>query len=200
MGVRVIGGAFVGALIVFVWGMLFWTVLPFGKAAIKPVPDEPQLASALKVHVRESGAYALPMQKHEAGMSAEDKRVAADIWKGTHRVGPVALVFCRIEGIDPEDPIVFVRGFLIAFLCAVILSGLSSSAAGLGVGYTKRVGLIVGIVIFGAFASHGMHWNWFFLPTAYSATVFGDMAVGWTLAGLAIAAIAKPVKSKAASE
>lgn len=198
MAVRVVGGAFVGALIAFMWGFVFWTVLPFSDQAITRVADEGALAESLRAHVGPSGAYALPMPEHREGMNEAEQRAALDIWKGKHEMGPVALLFYRQEGISPMDPIVMVRGFLIGLLSSLLLAAVSAGAAGLGVPFAKRVALILGIALFASLASHAIQWNWFYLPTRYTLTVAADLIIGWTLAGLAIAAIATPGKPRSA--
>ncbi|HRQ72784.1 MAG TPA: hypothetical protein PLU35_07135 [Phycisphaerales bacterium] len=198
MAVRVVGGAFVGAVVAFMWGFVFWTVLPFSDQAITRVADEGALTESLRQHVGASGAYALPMPDHREGMTGEEKAMAETIWKGKHEMGPVALLFYNQEGTDPMDPIIMVRGFLIALLASLLLAAISAGAAQRGVPYAKRVSLVLGIALFGALASHAVQWNWFYLPMRYSITAFADLVVGWTLAGLAIAAIAKPGKPKSA--
>ncbi len=196
MAVRVLGGALVGAVIAFMWGFVFWTVLPFSDQAISRAADEGALAESLRQHVGASGAYALPMPDHREGMTDAEQKAAMDIWKGKHEMGPVALLFYNQDGIDTEDPLTFARGFLIALLASLLLAAVSAGAAQRGVPYAKRVALILGVALFASLTSHAMQWNWFYLPMRYSITVAADLVVGWTLAGLAIAAIAKPGKPK----
>ncbi|GIK19783.1 MAG: hypothetical protein DYG93_09215 [Leptolyngbya sp. PLA2] len=196
MAVRVVGGALVGAVVAFMWGFVFWTVLPFSDQAITRVADEGALSESLRQHVGASGAYALPYPDHHEGMTAEQKKMADTIWKGKHEMGPVALLFYSQDGVSTEDPLTFARGFLIALLASFLLAAVSAAAAQRGVPYGRRVALILSIALFAALTSHAMQWNWFYLPMRYSITMFAELVVGWTLAGLAIAAIAQPGRPK----
>ena len=57
---------------------------------------------------------------------------------------------------------------------------------------------MLGLGIFVALVGHASYWNWMRFPTDYTIAFIVDVIVGWTLAGLAIAAIVRP-EAKAAT-
>ena len=71
-----------------------------------------------------------------------------------------------------------------AFLVLSLLS-MTKNLSYMGkIGFFALAGLTIG------FVSHAPYWNWFGFPTSYIAVTILDIAIGWTLAGLAIAKFA----------
>ena len=83
----------------------------------------------------------------------------------------------------------FVIDLLAALLAACLLSSVSIDA---GRSYARRVGFVIGLGIFVALIGHASYWNWMHFPTHYTIAFVIDVVIGWTLAGLVIAAIVRP--------
>ena len=102
-------------------------------------------------------------------------------------------IYYQREGMTPMGPKVLLMGFVIDFAAALLVAMLLTCAAsGCCQGYAYRVGFVVGMGIFTALIGHFSYWNWMNFPTDYTIAFVIDNVVGWTLAGLVIAAIIKP--------
>jgi hypothetical protein len=109
-----------------------------------------------------------------------------------HLAGPIYSIFYRKEGGPAMGAKVLLSGFLIDLLAAGIAACLLSSVGGCGCSYWCRVGFVMGLGVFVALVGHVSYWNWMSFPLDYTIAFVIDNVVGWTLAGLAIAAVIRP--------
>lgn len=181
-----------GALIYYVWGMLAWTVLPIHGPTVQAFPNEQEVIESFRGQNLESGVYIAPF---DDGSSAPDSA-----FNKNHNAGPILTVYLRKEGAQPMAPSMLLGGLVIALLAAAVAVCLLSSLGSCGNSYWCRVGFVAGLGLFVAIVGHLSYWNWMYYPLGYTVAFVIDVLVGWTLAGLAIAALVKPSSAGTVSE
>ena len=187
---RIIGGGIVGAIVVFIWGVLAWPVLHLYDFAINELPDEAMIVEAWENADLETGAYYVPGMSHDDDMTDEQRAHAVEDWAERHRAGPIGLMHYRADGRDPMHWSRMAMGFGFGFVASALLATLM---VGLGLrSFVKRFGLAFAAGLFAVLASELPTWNWFYLSDAYALARSIDVIAAWTLGGLAIAAIARP--------
>lgn len=173
----------VAAVVLFVWGFVFWMFTPAPRAMMKPVADENRLVYELQQSLPESGCYSVPNCANAT--DDQGKKAAEERMKN----GPMVLVFYRKE---PPGPIMMLYGYahmaasalLAALLLNLALPGLQSFAA-----------RWLFVTLLGTFASVWITLSqsiWMMHPWEYSLLYAGFQVVGWVLAGLVLAAIICP--------
>ena len=63
-------GSFVGAILVFLWQFLSWTILPVHSGEAKYTPAQTEIMNSLSASLKEDGVYMLPTV--QPGASTED--------------------------------------------------------------------------------------------------------------------------------
>jgi hypothetical protein len=188
---RTILAGFLGALVLFFWGFLSWTVLPFHSQTTHALPNEDVVASALKAGNAESGTYRIP----GIGNSEATKKVEMEKMK----VGPIAWIHYRQEGYGEMDMMYLLKGFLLLFISATIAASLLGKLSwSLASKYGARVRFIMMLGFFLAIAGRLGDWAFLGYSTAFSLNLVADDVIGWTLAGLVIAWRIKPLMTKTA--
>src|SRR5262249_33656674 len=104
--VRVIVASLLAAVVLFVWGAVWWMALPFAGWAMKPMPNEEAVVAALKTGLPDSGTYFSPY----GDQNATPEQEAALLER--HRQGPLAQVIYIKDGVDPMAPAAFAVGFV----------------------------------------------------------------------------------------
>ena len=167
---NIILGTVVGAVILFVWGMVSWQVLGWHQAVAKQFVDEVAVGRVLKENAREPGIYYLPY-------SAQD-----------HKPGePAAFVNVLPNGVDVSVGSLLLTAFVGDIFAALLAILLLQSTGGLT--YPARLGFMVAIGFAIGFISHFPYWNFFSFPLSYTLVTIADSTAAWFLAGLAMAKI-----------
>ena len=184
---RIIVAGLVGGIVYFAWGMAAWMFLGLHKNTIQPLPDDASVTTALTSRALETGVYGSP---YPADASAwQDPE--SDFMKA-HLAGPIYTIYFEKSGSAPMGTDTLLGGLVIDVLSAMLAACLLTSALTDCRSYAHRVGFVVGLGIFVALVGHAAYWNWMRFPTAYTIHFIVDYVVGWTLTGLAIAAIVRP--------
>jgi hypothetical protein len=181
---QILLGGIVGGLVFFIYLSIAWTVMPFHTMAFAPMDDSQPLMDSIAAHQLPSGLYSIPsITEHQTNPEATQARVMA---------GPVvAFMVYYAEGQPAMNPMMFVKGLLLAlggaFIATIMmklaLPGLNS--------YLHRVLIVTGFGVFAALIGPLTLGNWMMFPAGYVWAEVFDQIVGWTLAGLAIAAFIK---------
>jgi hypothetical protein len=184
--VRVLVAALLAAVVLFFWGFLWWTVLPFAGWTMKPAPNEEVVTATLKTNLPESGVYFLPFpdQSPEA-QEAMQKR---------HPEGPLVEVIYRKDGVNAMSPGYFAMGFVHMALSALLAGALLSLAAPALRSYVARVGFAALLGFFAAFAFNLSDILWFHHPWQFPVMMAAFNASGWLLASLVLGAIIRPAR------
>ncbi len=192
---RVLLATIVGAIIVFAWGAVSWTVLDWHWNVIRTAPKGDQIAERLKEDLPRSGVYFLPMPPHDpANPGGKVSEADQEAWAARHRAGPVAMILIQRDGMEPMDPMVFARGLGIAAAGAFFMACIARICSSAKLGLLSRWAVTVFLPLFASAAVIATHWNYFYQPTDWAIHRAADVTVGWSLAGFAIAAITGPKK------
>lgn len=153
------------AVVLFAWGAISWTVLPWYTTVANQFSDEAAVSKVLKENAPEAGVYFLPFSEedHKAGEAA-------------------AFINVLPNGMDMNTGKMMGIGMLgqivSTFLIFLLLSQTSRLSYWQRVGFVALAGLSIG------FISHFPYWNWFGFSTNYVLVTIVDYGIGWTLAGL----------------
>ena len=182
---KIILSAVLGGLTLFVWGFLSWMILPFHTATMKDMPNEQAIVEALRANLTEPGVYSYPgMADYEADEAA---------WVAKHKQGPiVTMMVYHPDGMEPMQPMVFIKGLLIDMLAAGLSALMLSMIVSAVPLYGRRILMGTMLGVFAALVSHFTLWNYFMIPAGYTLAMSLDLVVGWTLAGAVIGKIIKP--------
>ena len=193
---RIMLAGVLGAVVYFIWGMAAWMAIPLHGPTVAGLPDEDAVSSLLMQQNLESGVYIVPWPAED-----EDWEDPESAFAKRHGAGPLYTIFYHAGGMAPMAPSVLLGGFILDLLAATLAACLlSSSASGCCSTYARRVGFVLGLGIFVGIIGHGAYWNWMNFPLDYTLAFFVDVVVGWTLAGLVMAAIIRPVSKPMATE
>ena len=156
------------SLVLFVWGFVSWTILPWHNTVANKFKSEAAVAEALKQNAPRAGIYYLPFAQED--QKRGETAAFVNVLPRGHLTG--------MEGMMGTA----VAGQFVAALLVILLLRTTSN-----LGYAGRVAFValVGVVI--GFASHFPYWNWFGFSTAYVMVIIADSAVAWALAGLVMA-------------
>ncbi len=185
MGVRVVIAGAVSAVILFVWGFLYWNVLatmisPWN--AISPDADA-SVIGTLKTAFPESGVYMYPWVDASGG----DRPGLEDEFQKQHEEGPLVQVFYHMEGIPPSAMgMTMLQGFIHMFIAATICALLLSMAEPLG-SYRARVGFVFLLGLFTAFWIHGADAIWWHHPLSHCLFMAAYSLGAWLLVALVMA-------------
>lgn len=185
MKARVIGGAALGAVALYLVGFVWWG-LPFGPAAqvVKTAPDEAAFQAALREHLPATGVYFVPAHQ------GDDTETALETYEERHRAGPLAFVVFQREGKEPFSPTLMVLGFLHGFLACLLAAALLAALAA-GGSLRARWLTVFSLGLFVAVFVNLGGLVWWSVPPAWMAVEAGYNLVGWALAGLPIAALVR---------
>jgi hypothetical protein len=168
MAKKVLLGALVGGVVVFVWGMISWMVLPFHGKAMRPLAADTPLAQALQ-QIEEPGFYVYPDWNESAG----------DVEDIAQRPFMAASIHPRGMGVSMG--VHMLRGFVIQVVAAGLLSLILLQVGGSG-----GLRLVLLIAVFASVVGFLPTWNWWGTPLAVALLDCADVWIGWLLAGLAI--------------
>ena len=190
--VRIILAGLLGGAVLFGWGAVSRMVLGEVWHQGDTLPSEDRMVAALQTTGTESGIYFFPGRPDLKGLSPEEKEAGTAAWSERHRIGPIGLLVYRDPGYEPMDRMVFVRGFIINVVMALLAAWVLSMAASSIGGYMGRVVFVGLIGLFTGVWAHMVDWNWLSYPLRYSVEMTADTVIGSLLMGLVLAAIIKP--------
>lgn len=172
----------------FIWSALSHMVPPLGEMGIRILPNEEVVVEAMRGAICEPGLYLFP----GFDMSRKQSKAEKEAWAAKYRRGPVGLLVYHPQGQQPLAP-----GQLLTQLITDVIAGtiaaflLTQVVASFGL----RVLLVALLGLFSWVEVSLPYWNWYGFPAAFTAAEGIDQVVGWSLAGLVLAAIVKPTRS-----
>lgn len=168
-------GSFVGALLVFLWQFLSWTMLNIHKDAVKYHPAQDSIMSYLSSVMTEEGAYMLPTAK-----PGTPRKEHQEMAKGMNGKPWASIIYHKEFHYDMAMPII--RGFLIClvlvFLLIYMLTRGGTPTAMRALGGSVAAGLFA--FLLGPYTAH----NWFDIPMSMVTADLIDAIVAWTLCGI----------------
>ena len=172
-----------GGIVLFLWGMIAWTVLPWHQMHMLKFKDEARVARVIMENTPKSGIYLLPNmmdlpKDSQALMAARDAM----------RQGPFMFASVSLEGKDPNMALPMFKGFILKIIAACLVTWLLMQTK---LNYNKRVGFVtmVGIVI--GIMGTLPHTFWLGFPLGFSIACMFEIIFGWFFAGLVIAKLVK---------
>jgi len=184
MGIqRIVKCGLIGGFILFVWGAVSWTVLPWQKAQINTFEDESDVRSAIRNNIKGSGLYVLP--NLNAYANNPDKLADA---KARMIEGPYATIAVTANGRNPSMVGSAIASLIVKIISACLVTWLLLKTT-LPLHYNSSIKFItvVGIVI--AIATTIPYVIWFGFPGAFAIGAMIEIVFGWFFASLAIARI-----------
>jgi hypothetical protein len=182
---RLLIGALLAAVVMFVWGFFFWTVLPQKFSVMRPLPDGDEVAATLKKGLPESRVYLWPFG--DCSETSEMEELAR-----RHEEGPLVQITYRKDGVKMMNPAVFAAGFGHFFLSALLAAVLLQFALPNLPSYFCRVSFVALLGLFAALFIDLSTPIWFHHPVGFPLYNFAYHATSWLLAGLALGAVVKP--------
>ena len=168
-------GSFVGAILVFLWQFLSWTILPVHSGEAKYSPAQTEILNSLSASIKEDGVYMLPTVQPGASMDDHEKMMKD--MEGR----PWATVIYRTS-YKGDMVMPMVRGFLVDWFLVFTLIYILTRG-----GTPTRIRILAGSVAVGLFTfmagPYTMH-NWFQTPTEAYIGHLLDAFVAWGLAGI----------------
>ena len=179
--------ALAGAIVLIVWGMIFWGFLAPPLGVFHALPNATQVTAALTAGGASTGTYFMPWPRRT---KEELRRFVAQ-----HKSGPFYRVSYAREGVDPSSPGKILAG------CALDLGVSAAAVALLAVAGARSSGrrflivLIAGL-LGSAFITVGDP-VWFHMPWDYVRGVLLYELVSWFLLAATLAWLAKPARDRA---
>jgi hypothetical protein len=199
---RVIIGGFLGGLTLFCWGAVSHMVFHLGDAGLRSLPSEDTALPALRAVVKEPGLYFFPGidMKAIAALPKDQANAAEQAWTDKWKAGPRGLLIIHPEPTSAE-PITsgtlgrqFGIDLFACLLLAYLMSQLSTSLR-----YSCRVGVAATVGFISGWVICVPYWNWYGFPGNFTLGSIVDRTIGFTLAGLAMAAIVNPSRRPGAA-
>ena len=156
------------AVVLFVWGYVSWTILPWHNAVANKFADESAVASVLKEHAPSAGIYYLPFAQEDLEPGAV-----------------FAMASVLPDGVESGMGGMMVLALLGQAVSALIVLLLLCKTSNLDYWGRVRFVALAGVAI--GFVSHFPYWNWFGFSTSYTLVIILDTLIAWTLAGLVLA-------------
>ena len=189
---KVLLGAVVGGIVVFIVGSLLHTVLGLGKVGVKAIPQEEAVLFAMRAAVHESGFYYFPAPNMTPGRSKEQVQADDAAYMARFKQEPSGiLVFTAPSGSPMNFGKLLGGEFVIDVVAAFFLACILAMGAGGRSSYWKRVFAVTLAGLFAGLFLGLEYWNWYGFPTSYTCAFIVNVLLDWFFAGLAMAAIVK---------
>jgi hypothetical protein len=190
MAMRVLAAAALSAVLMFVWGFVFWgPVLSMTAKLMSPLPAEAELdvIAPLRATNVPDGMYVYPGPV--ADMSDEEATAA---WKKKIKDGPVLHMAYHQQGVSPMDPIMFAKGLAHSFVLSLLSAILLALVVHTLPSYASRVGVLLLVSVIAAIWTNVGDVIWWFHTPKYAAGQIAYAVVSGLLMALATAAIVRP--------
>lgn len=193
--------AILGGIVVFVWGMVSWMVLPWHMMSMKRFDDESAVARTLQNNTSESGVYVLPnFYKGDkmssgahgskgSGYEAPSTMDRMKSGKEAMRQGPFVFAMVRKEGMNPDSAAPFIAGLIVQIIAAGFITWLLMMTKAMS--YMRQVTFVATIGLIAGLIAIMPHWVWCGFPFGFAAMGTIDLIIGWFLGGLVIAKLRK---------
>lgn len=165
-------GPLVGAIIIFAWQFLSWSILPVHDHTAKYTDKQDQIMATLTANITEEGMYMMP--------SAPTKKEQQDMMKNLEGK-PWATVIYH-NAMDTDMTMMMIRGFLTDFFLVITLIYVLTRS-----GTPAALRIFAGSVAIGLFSFIWSDYTghiWFQLPWHMITGDLVDALVAWGLCGL----------------
>lgn len=181
-------GGLLGGVVLFVWGFVSWTVLPWHNTTLNAFGDESAMIGTVAANAPKRGIYMIPGERNSSGLTEEEKKAHEEASMKRMVEGPFVFAAVSPQGTAGMGP-AMIGAFVIQFLGAALATFLLMRATAMP--YLARAAFVMLLGLFAGIVTHAPYWNWWGFPADYTLVMSADLVIGWTLAGLVIARIAK---------
>jgi hypothetical protein len=178
-------GGVLGGLTLFAWLAVSWAVLPFHRAALLELPRKTYDSSN---QADLPGPTEVVVAMQDGGVVKRGIYYSGEPHAGS--TGPEIPFMVWLPGGYPSQAAVMSKGLLISILAAIFVAFIVVGAR--PASYKSRALLCTSIGAVVALAGPMTFGNFFFFPLEWQLPEIFDQLIGWTLAGLVIAAFTKP--------
>jgi hypothetical protein len=194
--IRLFLGALLSAVVLFIWGYVFWSASGVMLQFMHPLPDEDAIVDLMQAKDLESGTYLAPFPD-PAALDGRDKEKQS-VYLARRVKGPLMEIIYRKDGAaSPTNPLVLARGFC-HYFAASLLAGVLLIMAQPGLThYPARVLFVFLIGVFATVAITFAGPIWFFHPWPTALYEAAFQAIGWLLAGIVLGIVIRPTKATA---
>lgn len=176
-------GGVVGAVVLFIWTMASWMLLPWHKYAVHSFEDQYSVGKVIDQHAPESGIYIYPYLDCQKTSSEDAKEIMGK--------GPFIYAQITKGGINPYSPHRYVIAFIESFIGALFVSYLLRETRSC-LTYPKRIGLATLFGLVAGLLATIPNWNWMGAGGLYTLHIILNFTVGYFLVGLAVGRFVKP--------
>ena len=180
---KILLGALLGGLTVFLWQAISHVPLPWFHTSLNQFENPEEVEKVLAANAKQDGMYLLP----NPGMDASTEEMA----QGETQMTEGFSVFGSINqkgrlGYGKALAFQFLYNVLGAALITFILCQFKEG------GYGCRIGVAVFFALFAIFTAILPNWSWWGFSNTFTGFLIFDHLVGWTLAGFVLAKITMP--------
>ncbi len=186
---RIILGAILGGLAMFIWDFIAHEVLPLGEAGVKSIDNEP-LQTAIQANIKDAGFYIFPAPDI-SGMSKAQQEAAMQQAAEKMRKGPTGIMVVYPQGREFVMPKNLATQYISDVLEMLVAGVLVAWATRLKA-YTPRLAFITILGLIPALATLVPQWNWYGFPTLYMLSQTVTTLLGFLAGGLVVAKLVHP--------
>jgi len=158
----------VAGVIVFIWVMISWMVLPFHNNSINTFQNPEAVLTAVTTNTSGAGIYVYP------GMDSTPEEMA----KEPHIVTTISLA-------GKNMMVCMAIGLLIQCLAGLFITSLLAKANVSN--FSSKIGTVLRAVLFAGVVGLLPSWLWWGFTPSFVFLGFIDLLIGWSLAGIWIA-------------
>jgi hypothetical protein len=185
-------GGLLGGLVLFAWLALSWAVLPFHRNALHELPRNVYDSSTGE---DVAGPTAAVVTMQESGVVSHGVYYSGEPHEGS--TGPEIPLMVWLPHGYPSMGGVMTKGLLFSLIAALFVAFIVLTAR--LPEFRSRVLLCTCIGAVVALAEPMTNGNFFFYPAEWVIPDVIDQLIGWTLAGIVIAAFTKPQSTVSSS-
>jgi hypothetical protein len=183
MSKRILVNGLVGGAVLFVWGAFSHMVLPLGEAGMKAIPNEDAVIAVMRDNMKETAVYLFPGFDHSATMTDEQTQAFYRKWEQ----GPTGFLVYHPDGLPALSPLQLIGELAANIISAMIAAYLLAQALGTLTTFGSRALFVFVLGFIPTFVVDASHTIWYGFPVDFTLAAMVDQAVGFGLAGLAMA-------------
>jgi hypothetical protein len=191
---RIVLGGLAGAVLAFLMSTVFHVATQLGEVGVKALPNEDALMAALRSEMHDTGIYYFPTSNMTPGRSKEQVEADTAAYLAKYKQGPNGVVIFNPGGEDFVFGKHILNQFLFSLISGLLIALILQTTAS-ATSYGKRWGIVILITVIGATIYTLPYWNWYGFPLKYILAELATWTISWAVAGLAMAAIAKPTNA-----
>jgi hypothetical protein len=190
MAIRVVAAAFLSAVLMFLWGFVYWgPVLNTAAKVMAPLPAEQELDILAPMR---SSKMPTGMYVHPGPLADQGDQAAVAAWEAQIKDGPILHLAYHAAGVAPMDPVMMAKGFAHMFVVALLAAALLAAVVHGLPTYASRVGVLFLVALIAAVWTNVANVIWWFHTPRYAAAQIIFQLVAGLLMALVAAAIVKP--------